>query len=118
MLRLKRFSYRFAEQVLNSKLALKQEIENMLTDPGIDVSSLSRPDFNSVLKDLFVNKGWESQPPVFDEPKDPSAKMDFLKERVGVEVEFGHASFIGIDLLKFRSLPIPVWTRLMLASMW
>ena len=31
-----------------------------------------------------------------------SGKMDFLKERVGIEVEFGHASFIGIDLLKFQ----------------
>jgi hypothetical protein len=45
---------------------------------------------------------WESQPPVFNEPNDPSAKMDFLKERIGVEVAFGHASLIGIDLLKFQ----------------
>ena len=28
--------------------------------------------------------------------------MDFLKERIGVEVGFGHPSFIGIDLLKFQ----------------
>jgi hypothetical protein len=28
--------------------------------------------------------------------------LDFLKERVGIEVQFGHASFIGIDLLKFQ----------------
>lgn len=28
--------------------------------------------------------------------------MDFLKSRVGVEVEFGHSSFLGIDLLKFQ----------------
>jgi hypothetical protein len=28
--------------------------------------------------------------------------MDFLKGRVGIEVGFGHASFIGIDLLKFQ----------------
>ena len=28
--------------------------------------------------------------------------MDFLKERVGMEVGFGQASFIGIDLLKFQ----------------
>jgi len=102
MLRLRRFSYRFAEQVLNSKLALKQEIESILTDPGVDVSSLSRPQFNSILEEKFVVKGWESQPPVFDEPKDPAAKMDFLKERVGIEFGFGHASFIGIDLLKFQ----------------
>ena len=30
------------------------------------------------------------------------AKMDFLKDRIGIEVEFGHSSFIGIDLLKFQ----------------
>jgi hypothetical protein len=101
-LRLQRFSFRFAEQVLNSKLALKEEMENVLTDGNIDVSSLSRPRFNDILKDLFTDKGWESQPSVFDEPGDPSAKMDFLKERIGVEVGFGHASFIGIDLLKFQ----------------
>ncbi len=28
--------------------------------------------------------------------------MDFLKDRIGIEVAFGHASFIGIDLLKFQ----------------
>ena len=39
---------------------------------------------------------------VFNEPGDPSAKMDFLKDRVGIEVEFGHSSFLGIDLLKFQ----------------
>ena len=32
----------------------------------------------------------------------PYARMDFLKERIGIEVAFGHASFIGIDLLKFQ----------------
>ncbi len=101
-LRLQKFSYRFAEQVLSSKLALKQEIESVLTDPSIDISTLSRPQFNTELRERFVSKRWQSQPPVFDEPKDPSAKMDFLKERVGVEVGFGHGSFIGIDLLKFQ----------------
>jgi len=30
------------------------------------------------------------------------SKFDFLKDRIAVEVQFGHASFIGIDLLKFQ----------------
>jgi len=63
---------------------------------------MSRPAFNTKLDQLFVGRGWDRQPAVFDEPKDPSAKMDFLKDRVGIEVEFGHSSFIGIDLLKFQ----------------
>lgn len=101
-IRLRTFSFRFAEQVLNSKLAIKQEIEAVLTDPRIDIRTLSRPGFNNCLDELYKEKGWERQPAVFDEIGDPSAKMDFLKERVGIEVEFGHASFIGIDLLKFQ----------------
>ena len=28
--------------------------------------------------------------------------MDFLKNKIGIEVGFGHASFIGIDLLKIQ----------------
>lgn len=100
-IRLQTYSYRFADQVLNSNLAVKHEIENILQSPR-DLSELSRPRFNEVLQEAFTQRGWQSQPPVFDEPKDPSAKMDFLKSRVGVEVEFGHSSFIGIDLLKFQ----------------
>ena len=96
------YSYRFAEQILNSKFTVKKEIEDTLRDPSIDVSTLSRPKFNEAIRGILVAKGWDDQPPVFNEPGDPSAKMDFLKERVGVEVEFGHSSFIGIDLLKFQ----------------
>jgi len=101
-LRLQRFSYRFAEQVLNSKLALKEEIETILTQEIPDTSVLSRPAFNRILDERFVFRGWQRQPPVFHEPDDPGAKMDFLKERIGVEVGFGHGSFLGIDLLKFQ----------------
>lgn len=99
---LRNFSYRFAEQVLNSKLSIKQECESILTDATLTISGLSRPNFNSELEKRFVNMGWESQPAVFGEPNQPLARMDFLKERVGIEVEFGHSSFIGIDLLKFQ----------------
>jgi len=101
-MRFRKFSFRFADQVLNSKLTLKQEIEDILTDPTIDLASLSRPHFNEILRDAFIAKGWDDQPAVFDEPGDPAAKMDFMKERIGIEVEFGHSSFIGIDLLKFQ----------------
>jgi hypothetical protein len=101
-IRLERFSYRFAEQVLNSKLALKQEVESILTSEAIEIASLSRPNFNKVLRDMFVERGWDDQPYVFAADDDPAAKMDFRKERVGIEVGFGHASFMGIDLLKFQ----------------
>lgn len=101
-LRLQRFSYRFAEQVLNSKLALKDEIESILTEELSDLGTLSRPGFNKILDERFTTKGWTRQPAVFQDSEDLGAKMDFLKERIGIEVGFGHASFLGIDLLKFQ----------------
>ena len=53
---LQKYSFRFAEQVLNSKLALKQEIENILLNPSIELHTLNRPHFNKVLESLFIKK--------------------------------------------------------------
>jgi len=101
-IRLETFSYRFAEQVLNSKFHIKQEIESILFAFQINLTRLSLPKFNKILEELFVKKGWEKQPSILDEYANQSAKMDFLKDRVGIEVAFGNSSFIGLDLLKFQ----------------
>ena len=68
-LRLKRYSYRFAEQVLNSKLALKEEIEKTIEALDPDPSDLSRPKFNELLKQKFVSLGWQDQPDVLRTPR-------------------------------------------------
>ena len=101
-LRIKKFSYRFAEQVLNSKLIIKNEIEDIIINTDFEGHDLTRPKLNKKLEEILVKKGWIKQPVIFDEPGDPTAKMDFLKERIGMEVGFTHASFLGIDLLKFQ----------------
>lgn len=102
-LTIQRFSYRFAEEVLNSRLNLKKQVEQILTDTIHNpVEQLSRPGLNRLLRQRFVGAGWEDEPLVFGDPNDPGAKMDFLKDRVGIEVGFGHASYMGIDLLKLQ----------------
>ena len=99
---LRNFSYRFAEQVLNSRLSIRQELEDVLCDPSMPIADLSRPQFNTEIDDRLAKRGWQTQPPVFEEAGEPLAKMDFLKDRVGIEVAFGHSSFIGIDMLKLQ----------------
>jgi hypothetical protein len=101
-IRLKKYSYRFAEQVFNGKVSLKNELEDILYDVTKNLDNLTRPNFNKLLDDAFKAHGWNSQPPVFSAEDDAYARFDFLKDRVGVEVQFGHSSFIGIDLLKFQ----------------
>jgi hypothetical protein len=56
-LHLQKFSYRFAEQVLNSKLAIKEEIEGILTEEIPDLGQLSRPGFNKLLDELSSPRG-------------------------------------------------------------
>lgn len=64
-IRLLNYSYRFAEQVLNSNLLLKKEIEDVILQSASDLSVLSRPKFNEILEQNFVAKGWQSQPDIF-----------------------------------------------------
>ena len=76
--RLLKYSYRFAEQVLNSNLILKNEIEDIIFEASKDLSVLSRPNYNNLLRDSFTKRGWTSQPGVFTEEDDAYAKFDFL----------------------------------------
>ena len=103
-MRYKSWSYRFAEQILNSKFSIKTEIEEIIDSINLKPEIMSRPNLNKAFREEFLKKRWEEQPAVFNEPADPSAKIDYLKERVGVEVAFSHESFIGIDLMKFQML--------------
>ena len=117
LLRFISYSYRFAEEVLNSQLSVKKEIDDIITSikipsvgpeagdkPGAGAKPNLRPKLNKMFEDEFSKRGWQSQFRLFDDPGNPMAKIDFMKSRVGVEVAFSHASFIGIDLLKFQVL--------------
>jgi len=98
------WSYRFAEEILNGKLAVKREIEDTIRSVNISKDHLTRPALNEAFRKEFEAKGWETEVRLFNEPEEPLAKIDYLKERVGVEVSFAHSSFIGIDLLKLQTL--------------
>ena len=61
--RLKKYSYRFAEQVFNGKIQIKNELEDIIYSATKDLSVLSRPEFNRILNEEFEKRGWEMQPP-------------------------------------------------------
>ncbi len=99
-----KYSYRFAEEVLNGKLVTRQELESIIQSIEVPAAEMSRPHLNEAFDKAFVAHGWESQHKVFPTAEGPRLTIDFLKNRVGVEVAFSHHSFIGIDLLKFQIL--------------
>ena len=54
-IRLKKYSYRFAEQVFNGKIQIKDELEDIIYTATKDLSILSRPEFNKILNSEFEN---------------------------------------------------------------
>ncbi len=100
----KSWSYRFAEEILNSRLSQKHEVIDVIENIPLPPEEMSRPNLNQAFKDCFEEKGWESEVEVFAPEDEPAAKIDFMKNRIGVEVAFGHSSFLGIDLLKLQTL--------------
>ncbi|AQS58886.1 BglII/BstYI family type II restriction endonuclease [Desulforamulus ferrireducens] len=100
-LTLREISYRSASEFLDDT-ALRNEINQILLHPDTDLSSLSRVQFNHILMNRFKESGWQSYPSLFHEPVNPFAKIELIKEDIGLEIGFRHASHIGHNLLKFQ----------------
>ena len=101
--------YRFAEEVLNSKIQLKREIDSAVRAIPAGEKA-TRRQLNRAFEEEFRGRGWESQMRIFEvddvteSTRVPLSKIDFFKGRIGVEVAFVHPSFLGTDMLKFQVL--------------
>ena len=87
-------------------LALRSEIQDSIAAIKVPADGISRPQLNLEVEKKLEGMTWETQPRVAGDREDLEiqAKLDFMKDRIGVEVEFGHSSYIGIDLLKFQTM--------------
>lgn len=101
------YSYRYAEEIINGKIDLKNEI--------LDVVRIVRPSpllsgekgkfeygqkrLNDAFVEGFVQRGWTRQPKVVNTL---NLKADFKKDGVQVEVQFGNAARYYADLMKFQ----------------
>lgn len=115
------YAHRFADIILNSDYSLKREIEQIIQ--SIDFNDVQKrfdkenqqrkstgkkpakgkqSTINLIFREAFINKGWENEKNVFDDPKNDLA-IDFWKRNVGVDIAFSHRSFIGGDLLRFQA---------------
>ena len=112
------FSFVF---ILNSEYTIKNEIDGILDqlnfsnielkfdeinrekeNIGKKIQKGRQPAINALLKDLFLEKGWEGEKKVFND-SDNDLVIDFWKNNIGVDVAFNHRSFIGGDLLRLQA---------------
>jgi len=115
------YAHRFADIILNSDYALKQEIEEVIKGISFDtilaefekenqrrVGAGKRPPqgkqstINALFRKEFSVRGWQVEKNVFNDPENDLA-IDFWKRNVGVDIAFNHRSFIGGDLLRLQA---------------
>ncbi|MEG6523789.1 BglII/BstYI family type II restriction endonuclease [Desulfotomaculum sp. 1211_IL3151] len=101
---LQKHYYRSAHDIMADDFA--NEIDNLLLQSTNDIPSLSRIYYNHLLKELFKNNGWQNNPSLFHEPVNPFDKIELVKNNIGLEIGFRHASLTGHNLLKFQLSPV------------
>ena len=117
----KKYAHRYADIILNSEYTIKNEIDDVLDrltfdnielksreinqekiNAGKKVQKGKQPAINSLIKELFIEKGWEAEKKVFND-SDNDLVIDFWKNKIGIDVAFNHRSFIGGDLLRLQA---------------
>lgn len=103
----KQHSYRLAEELINSRLVLRKEIESIIDRVKAarhvhgkkNQFAFSEAQVNEDFMKGFKEKGWEYGIPVIP---DLELRADYRKERVQVEVQFGNAARFYADVMKFQ----------------
>lgn len=97
-------SYRHAEIILNSKYAVKKEIEttlrNLEVEHGEKKTSKSKVLPHDLIQQSFVENGWNGEQLVTE---DTIRKhfFDLYKEKVAIEIEFARNEFLYRDYFRF-----------------
>jgi hypothetical protein len=98
------YSYRHAEIILNSKYAIKNEVEttlrNLEVEHGEKKTSKSKVLPHDLIQQAFVENGWNAEQLVTE---DTIRKhfFDLYKEKVAIEIEFARNEFLYRDYFRF-----------------
>jgi Restriction endonuclease BglII len=96
------FSYRHAEEILNSHLAIKRQINEVLNAVKEAPVKQGPGGLTFALMAAFEGRGWSREVPVSDK-EEHEQRFDLSKERVAVEIEFSRYEFLYRDYLRFLS---------------
>jgi hypothetical protein len=94
------FSYRHADEILNSNLSVKNEILHVINATAAVPVQQGEEGLTAKLSEAFRAQGWSGEVPVV-EGKLHTQYFDFFKNRVAIEIEFSRYEFIYRDFIRF-----------------
>ncbi|MCS4538914.1 MAG: hypothetical protein HYY67_08665 [Thaumarchaeota archaeon] len=90
-------NFRFAEEILNSKLSIKKEILQIVDDLQITPKQ-NNPKPHKAIQEAFFSKGWKQEEIA---TKSSGMRFDLFKDKVAIEIETSHIIHTYKDYLKF-----------------
>ncbi|HET7624294.1 MAG TPA: BglII/BstYI family type II restriction endonuclease [Verrucomicrobiae bacterium] len=96
------FSYRHAEEILNSHLAIKREITCVLEEVEEANVAAGADGLTPKICSAFTSRKWQKEVLVM-ENQPHEQRFDLLKDRVAIEIEFSRYEFLSRDYIRFLS---------------
>jgi Restriction endonuclease BglII len=96
------FSYRHADEILNSKLAIRKEVLAAIASVAETKVQAGKEGLGVKITEAFTSRGWKSEVQVA-ENQEHKQFFDLFKERVAVEIEFSRYEFVYRDYFRFLS---------------
>jgi hypothetical protein len=93
-------SYRHADEILNSNVAVKNDILTILKSAKAVPVQKGEEGLTAKLSSEFRTHGWSGEVPVI-EGKLHTQYFDFYKNRVAIEIEFSRYEFVYRDFIRF-----------------
>ena len=93
-------SYRHAEEILNSHLAIKREIIAALEEVEETKVAAGSDGLTPRICSAFVERKWKKEVLVM-ENQPHEQRFDLLKDRVAIEIEFSRYEFLSRDYIRF-----------------
>jgi hypothetical protein len=94
------FSYRHAEEILNSHLSIKREIMCVLEEVEETNVSAGADGLTPRICNAFSKRKWDKEVLVM-ENQPHEQRFDLMKERVAIEIEFSRYEFLSRDYIRF-----------------
>ncbi len=79
------YSHRFGDLHLNSKRSIKEEIEDVLLNPKVDIRQLSPREYVDLSREGFHKRGWVNWPVSAGKDGEQIALVDFYKDGIGLK---------------------------------
>jgi len=98
---LKRYSHHYGDLKLNTKAAIKKEIEDLILNPHGDIRNLSPQSYVKKLHDDFIAREWKHGESITMTNDETFQPLDIIKDGIGIKFGF-QSTILHMDIANLQ----------------